>query len=59
MLGMREGDLEVVDEEHAVERLDEELDQEVGCEEAGEADVVGRIGVLQFGGFVSSSSRRA
>ena len=36
-LGVREGDAQVVDVEEPVERLDQELDQQVGGQEAREA----------------------
>lgn len=46
LLGMRECDSQIVDVEHSMEGLDQELDQEVGRQKASEAKIVGRIGVL-------------
>ena len=46
MFGMRKGDVEVVYEEHAVERLDEEDDENIGRDEGGKAYIVRRVGRL-------------
>jgi hypothetical protein len=46
VLGVWEGDSQVVDKEHTMKRLDEVLNQEVGRKQAREADVVGSVGML-------------
>jgi hypothetical protein len=45
--GVGERDAQVGQGEHAMEGLDEELDQEVADQEEGEADVIGSVGSLQ------------
>lgn len=55
---MGKGDVQIVDIEHAMKRFDEELDEEVGRQQASEAYIVGRVRMLEDWLIRFSSSRQ-